>query len=171
MRSTSTLFGHQKKKERDVARSTTGSAQATLTLQRVFNASIERVFQAWTEAEVLACWFGPVGFTVTASTVNLRKGGKYLIVIRSPEGEEIKHFGEYVEVTSPQRLVFTWLLETQACNGGKNQCAETLVSIDFKRIGETTEIRLTHEQLPNKEAYDGHQFGWSSTFDNFEYFN
>jgi uncharacterized protein YndB with AHSA1/START domain len=153
-----------------MARSTPSSAHTTLTLRRVFSASIERVFEAWTKAEVLASWFGPVGFTVTASEIDLRKGGEYLIVLRSPDGMAIKHFGEYVEVTPPERLVFTWRLENQACRGSKNQCAETLVSIDFKRVDASTEIRLTHEHLPNKEAYDGHEFGWSSTFDSFDNF-
>lgn len=153
-----------------MARSAPSSAQAILTLWRVFNAPIESVFEAWTKAEVLASWFGPVGFTVTTSEIDLRKGGEYLITLRSPEGMTIKHFGEYVEVTPPERLVFTWRLENQACSGSKNQCAETLVSIDFKRVGVSTEIRLTHEHLPTKEAYDGHEFGWSSTFDSFENF-
>lgn len=153
-----------------MASSASSSAHAILTLRRVFNVSIERAFEAWTKAEVLASWFGPVGFAVTTSEINLRRGGEYLIVIQSPEGVVIKHFGEYVEVTPPERLVFTWLLENQACSGGKNQCAETLVSIDFRRVGESTEIRLVHEQLPSKEARDGHAFGWSSTFDSFEFF-
>jgi uncharacterized protein YndB with AHSA1/START domain len=151
-------------------RSATSCAPPILTIRRVFNESIERVFQAWTDAEILVSWFGPVGFTVTKSEIDLRKGGEYLIVIRSPEGETIKHFGEYVEVFPPQRLVFTWLLENQACRGSRNQCTETLVSIDFKPAGEYTEVLLTHERLPSKEAYDGHMFGWSSTFDSFEYF-
>ena len=170
MRSTRILTRHQVRKERNVARPATSSAQTILTLRRVFNAPIERVFEAWTKAGVLVNWFGPVGFTVTASDIDLRRGGAYLIALRSPEGMAIKHFGKYVEVTPPERLVFTWLLENQACNGCVNQCAETLVSIDFKRVDESTEIRLTHEHLPNKEAYDGHEFGWSSTFDSFEDF-
>ncbi len=153
-----------------MARSAASSPHAILTLQRVFNVSLERAFEAWTKTEVLASWFGPVGFTVTTSDIDLRRGGEYLIVLQSPEGIAIKHCGEYVEVSPPERLVFTWRLENQACSGSKNQCAETLVSIDFKQVGESTEIRLTHEHLPNKEAYDGHEFGWSSTFNSFEYF-
>lgn len=170
MPSTSILTRHQKRAKRKVARSATSSEHATLTLRRVFNAPIARVFEAWTKAEVLASWFGPAGFTVTASNIDLRKGGGYLIALRSPEGTAIKHFGEYIEVTPPEKLVFTWLLENQACGGCDNQCTETLVSIDFKRIDESTEVQLTHEHLPNKEAYDGHVYGWSSTFDSFEDF-
>lgn len=153
-----------------MASATSSNAQATLTLRRVFNAPIERVFEAWTKAEVLASWFGPVGFTVSMAKIDLRIGGEYLIVLQPPEGVAIKHFGEYVEVTPPERLVFTWLLENQACRGSRNQCAETLVSIDFKRLNQSTEIQLTHERLPSKDAYDGHEFGWSGTFDCFEEF-
>ncbi len=142
----------------------TSSAQAVLTLTRVFPAPIEEVFEAWTKAEVLADWFGPVGFSVTTAEIDLRLGGKYLIVLQSPEGEVIQHFGEYVEIIPPTKLVFTWVLQNQTCRGSVNQCAETLVSLDFKRLDQSTEIRLNHERLPNKEAYDGHQFGWTSSF-------
>ena len=170
MRSTSTLTRHRKRAKENVAKSAAFSTHTTLTLRRVFNAPIARVFEAWTKAEVLASWFGPAGFMVTAANIDLRRGGAYHIALRSPEGMAIKHFGEYIEVTPPEKLVFTWLLENQACGGCDNQCAETLVTIDFKRVGESTEVQLIHERLPNKEAYDGHGYGWSSTFDRFEDF-
>ena len=170
MRSTNIFTRRQKGRGRKVVSFALSGAQATVTLRRIFNAPIDRVFDAWTKAEVLADWFGPAGYTVTRAEVDLRLGGKYLIVLQSPAGGTIKHFGEYVEVTPPEKLVFTWLLENQACKGGENQCAETLVSIDFRRINQTTEIRLVHERLPNKEAYDGHEFGWRSTFDCFNDF-
>ena len=141
-----------------------------LTLQRVFKAPIERVFDAWTNADVLAEWFGPDGFIVTTAEIDLRLGGKYQLVLRAPDGAEIKHFGEYIEIVRPEKLVFTWILENQACAGSQNQCATTLVSIVFKQIGATTEIQLTHERLPDKAACDGHRFGWSSSFDKLEKF-
>lgn len=143
----------------------TSSTQAVLTLKRVFHAPIEKVFEAWTNAEVLAGWFGPVGFTVKTAEIDLKVGGKYLIVLQPPEGEATQHFGEYVEITPPTRLVFTWALQNQTCRGSINQCAETLVALDFKRLDQSTEIRLSHERLPSKEAYDGHEFGWTSSFD------
>jgi uncharacterized protein YndB with AHSA1/START domain len=136
-----------------------------LVVKRLFSASIERVFDAWTKAEVLAKWFGPEGFLVSRSEVDLRVGGEYEIEINSPDGNCIRHFGHYVEILKPSKLVFTWMLEDQSCKGSEGLCAETLVSIEFKCIEQATEITLTHERLPNKEAYDGHQFGWNSSLD------
>lgn len=135
-----------------------------LVIKRLFSAPIEQVFDAWTKAEVLARWFGPEGFIVSHSETNLSVGGTYEINILSPEGNAIKHFGSYVEISRPYKLAFTWMLEDQACEGSEGQCAETLVSIEFKRIEHITEISLTHEQLPSQAAYDGHKFGWNSSF-------
>lgn len=136
-----------------------------LVIKRQFSASIEKVFDAWTKAEVLAQWFGPEGFSVSRSEVDLSVGGKYDIEINAPDGNRIRHFGRYVEISKPHKLVFTWMLEDQPCNGSEGLCAETLVSIEFKGIEQTTQITLTHERLPNQEAYDGHEFGWNSSFD------
>lgn len=136
-----------------------------LVIKRIFSAPIDRVFDAWTKAEVLAKWFGPVGFLVSCSEINLSVGGKYEIEINSPDGKRIRHFGHYVEIKKPHKLAFTWMLEDQSCKGSAGLCAETLVNIEFKCIEQATEITLTHERLPNKEAYDGHQFGWQSSLD------
>lgn len=139
--------------------------QDALILVREFDAPIKRVFEAWSKAEVLAKWFGPEGFTVSRADIDLKVGGSYEIEIRSPDGSQIKHFGTYVEINEPNELIFTWELEDQDCKGSEGQSAQTLVSISFKRVGQGTEITLTHERLPNKDAYDGHEFGWKSSFD------
>lgn len=144
--------------------------QTALVVKRIFGAPIERVFEAWTNAGVLASWFGPTGFTVKVAELDLKIGGKYLIVLQSPAGETIRHFGEYVEITPPKKLSFTWILQNQACSGSENQCTETLVNIDFKWVNQFTEVTLTHERLASKEAYDGHAFGWNSSFDCLEQF-
>lgn len=142
--------------------------RAVLVLERTFNAPIERVFEAWTNAEVMANWFGPEGFSVSRSEVNLFVGGKYHLEICAPDGNKISHYGEYVEISEPYKLAFTWMLADQSCKGSEGITAQTLVSIEFKRSEQTTLLTLTHEQLPSKEAYDGHQFGWTSSLNALE---
>ena len=139
--------------------------QPALSLTRQFDAPIDQVFDAWTNPEVIALWFGPEGFKVINKHIDLNVGGKYQIEIMSPNNERIKHYGKYVEITPSTKLVFTWILENQACEGSKGQSANTLVNISLFSRGEKTELHLVHEQLPDKAAYDGHSFGWNSSFD------
>lgn len=139
--------------------------QETLTLTRRFQAPIERVFEAWTKAEMLTLWFGPEGFTVIRALVDCCEGGQYEITIKSPDNNTIKHYGEYIHIEVPNKLIFTWILEDQSCQGSEGQHAKTLVEIDFKALENATEITLKHEKLPNLAAYEGHQFGWLSSFD------
>ncbi|RKF19529.1 SRPBCC domain-containing protein [Alginatibacterium sediminis] len=141
-----------------------------LVLKRVFNAPVERVFDAWTKPEVLANWFGPQGFTVKRSELQLYVGGSYEIEICSPDGIHIRHFGNYLEISKPHKLAFTWMLVDQSCKGSEGLVAQTVVSIGFKPIKQTTELTLTHEQLPSKESLDGHKFGWSSSLDSLTHF-
>ena len=147
---------------------TASSSQETLDLSRVINASIERVFDAWTRAEVLAQWFGPVGFEVIDATIDCRPAGKYSITLVSPEETEIKHYGEYLEVRRPHRLVFTWILENQDCGGSAGYQTNTIVEINFTSRGDQTLITLRHEKLPDVQAKNGHRFGWISSFDSLE---
>jgi len=137
----------------------------SLILNRVFAAPIQKVFDAWTKAEILAMWFGPEGFEVLTAECDVSVGGKYEITIQSPDKNTIKHFGEYIEVDSPHNLVFTWILQNQECAGSENQQATTLVSLLFMETDEGTSLTLTHEQLPDQAAYNGHQFGWQSSLD------
>ena len=134
-----------------------------LRIKRIFSAPRERVFDAWIKAEMLARWFGPEGFSVVHVEAHPYVGGSYNIEICSPDGQLIRHFGDYIEVSRPDKLIFTWMLENQACQGSENLCAETLVSIEFSAVDQGTEITLSHEQLPDKRALDGHKFGWNSS--------
>lgn len=139
-------------------------ASDSLVLTREFSAPIERVFEAWTNADMLAKWFGPEGFSVTHAEIDLTVGGHYDIEIRSTEGHSIRHFGRYVEIFAPHKLVFTWILGDQDCKGSKGRCADTLVTVEFNSVGQSTQVTLTHECLPDQAACDGHEFGWTSSF-------
>lgn len=140
----------------------------TLELQREFKAPIERVFAAWTQSEVLAQWFGPEGFPVLKAEADCRPHGKYDITIQSPDNKIIRHFGEYLEVDKPNKLIFTWELENQDCQGSADQVCTTLVELTFTSTGQGTLLQLKHEKLPDQTALDGHRFGWSSSFDSLE---
>jgi uncharacterized protein YndB with AHSA1/START domain len=140
-------------------------AQQTLEIFREFTAPIQAVFEAWTQADVLANWFGPEGFIVLNAQTDLSVGGKYEITIQSPDNNTIKHFGEYVEINEPNSLIFTWELKDQTCAGSEGQHVSTLVSLLFEETTKGTLLTLTHEKLPDQAAFAGHQFGWQSSLE------
>ena len=140
--------------------SPTPGTEITLNLRRVFKAEREKVFRAWTDPEELKKWWGPEGYATPSAEVDLRVGGKYRLGMRKlPHGEIIYLSGIYREVRPPERLVYTWRWEAQPEHG------ETLVTVEFREVGDSTEVVLTHERFPTEKARDDHNRGWSGCLD------
>lgn len=74
---------------------------------RVIDAPPEKLYRAWTEAELLKQWFTPKPWSVATAEIDVRPGGASLIVMRSPDGETFPSRGVYLEVVKNRRLVFT----------------------------------------------------------------
>jgi uncharacterized protein YndB with AHSA1/START domain len=82
-----------------------------LVLERVVDVSPELVWMAWTEPEHLKKWFTPAPWTTVDCEIDLRPGGVFRTVMRSPEGEDFPGQGCYLEVVPHRRLVWTDALE------------------------------------------------------------
>ncbi len=78
-----------------------------LVLERVVDVPRELVWKAWTEPERLKQWFCPRPWSVSACEIDLRPGGKFNTVMRSPDGKEFPNQGCYLEVAPLERLVWT----------------------------------------------------------------
>ncbi len=72
--------------------------------------------------------------------------------------------GEYRELQPDKKIVFTW--QWQDDEDWENHVSIVTVELDDADGG--TELRLTHEQLPNEASRDGHTQGWNSALDKFE---
>jgi uncharacterized protein YndB with AHSA1/START domain len=136
-------------------------ATTTLVLERSFDAPQERVFDAWTDPEVLRRWWaaGPDGET-PAAEVDLRPGGRYRLSMRNPETGDVHTVGgEYREVRRPDRLEYTWAWESF-------DAGESLVAVDFRSEGERTNVVITHTGLASGESKQRHAHGWNACLDN-----
>jgi uncharacterized protein YndB with AHSA1/START domain len=124
----------------------------SLQVERVIPGPIENVFDAWLDPDSVKAWMRPgPGMTVPSVRIDPRVGGKYLIVMSSPD-REIPHEGEYRVIERPNRLVFTWVSEP---------AGNSLVTVAFHRLTDaSTRVVLTHEKLPNEASRDGHRGGW-----------
>lgn len=137
----------------------TKQQKLTLTVSRRYPVSRERVFEAWTNPEIMKEWFSPEGVTNPAIDVDLRVGGAYRVEMLTPDGRRPVAVGTYREITPPERLVFTWAWKEEA---DPAHTGETLVTVEFlEREGET-EVVVTHEGFPNDEGRRGHEEGWTS---------
>jgi uncharacterized protein YndB with AHSA1/START domain len=82
-----------------------------LQLERVIDVPRELVWKAWTTPEHLKKWFTPAPWTTTECEMDLRPGGLFRTVMRSPEGEEFVNLGCYLEVVPNERLSWTNVLQ------------------------------------------------------------
>jgi uncharacterized protein YndB with AHSA1/START domain len=80
-----------------------------IRLTRVFDAPRHLVFEAMTKPEHIKRWWGRLGdgYSVPVCEVDLRPGGQWRFVNRTPQGESVTFYGVYREIAPPDRLVFT----------------------------------------------------------------
>lgn len=81
--------------------------EPSVVIARILKAPRERVFKAWTDPKQMAQWWGPAVFTTPVCEMDVRPGGLYRIVMRSPDGVDYPLKGVYREVVEPERLVMT----------------------------------------------------------------
>jgi uncharacterized protein YndB with AHSA1/START domain len=135
-------------------------ADHVLSLTRVFQASREAVFRAFTDREQVKNWFGPKGFSAEIDQFEPRVGGRYRLNMIEPNGTPHWLNGRFVAIEPYERLVYTWCWEQGDLKG-----LETLVTVRFMAVGDATELRLEHSRMPSEGARDAHGKGWSSSFE------
>ncbi|HTD65224.1 MAG TPA: SRPBCC domain-containing protein [Candidatus Limnocylindria bacterium] len=142
------------------------SPDTTVQITRVIDAPRQRVFAAWTDPRSRNQWWGPAGIETHELIFEARVGGNFRWVLSTPEGERMATRGEFHDVRRGEKLTFTWEPE-----GTTVEHFESLVTVEFREIdAATTELRLTHENLPSEESRDEHTDGWNSALDKFEKF-
>ena len=132
----------------------------TLHIERTFQAPAERVFDAWTSAEVMRRWWqAEVGWETSEAEVDLRVGGTVRVVMHDPAKDvDYGGGGTYTEIEPPTRLAFTWIWD--------GDTRRTLIEIDFEETDGVTTVRFVHSGLWDEEAVRGHEDGWSKVFAN-----
>jgi uncharacterized protein YndB with AHSA1/START domain len=78
-----------------------------LVLERVVDVPPALVWKAWTQPEHLKPWFTPAPWKTVDCEIDLRPGGIFRTVMRSPDGQDFPNIGCYLEVVENRRLVWT----------------------------------------------------------------
>lgn len=143
----------------------TTTAADTLHITRRLKAPREKVFEAFSTGETMKKWFGPGPIHVKECAVDFRVGGRYRIKMHSPEkNEDFIVSGVYREIARPAKIVFTWKWEDDE---DWTDC-ESVVSFEFKAVGDETELVLTQSGFPVPESRDRHQHGWNGCLEKLE---
>ena len=82
-----------------------------LMLERVIDVPRELVWKAWTTPEYVVKWFTPAPWQTVDCKIDLRPGGLFYTVMRSPEGEDYPNIGCFLEVVENEKLVWTDALQ------------------------------------------------------------
>lgn len=133
------------------------AANLSLAVTRRFDASPETVFDAWLDAESAAQWlFATPGGVMEKVEINARVGGGYVIAER--RGEVVAtHFGTYIELDRPRRLVFTFGVDPDS--------PPTRVTVEIVARGAGAEFTLTHEGVWAEYAHRT-RGGWTMILQN-----
>ena len=129
----------------------------TIHIETIIHASIEKVWQAWTDSEAMT-WFGsdPNGQVVKAS-IDARPGGNFEITFQNSDKTEFTCFGIYEDVRPPNHLSFSWEWKNEP---GVRSFVTLLLSSEGN---DNTKMNFSHANVGDKSAHD-YEIGWQSTF-------
>ncbi|HEX6654155.1 MAG TPA: SRPBCC domain-containing protein [Thermoleophilaceae bacterium] len=131
-----------------------------LELDRLLPADRAQVFEAFTTADRLAQWWGPVGFTIPAIDFDPRLGGSYRIEMQPPEGDRFALVGEFREVEAPHHLALTFVWEQPDPDD-----VDMLAELTFEDRGDSTLLALRQHPFRTEARRQLHHDGWSETLD------
>jgi len=77
-----------------------------LLITRTLNAPVDLVWEVWTQPEHVVNWWGPNGFTNTISTMDVKPGGEWNLVMHGPDGTDYKNRSNFIEVIPLKKLSY-----------------------------------------------------------------
>lgn len=137
-----------------------------LVLERIVPVPPDLVWKAWTDPEHLKQWFVPRPWTIAEVELDLRPGGIFRTVMRSPEGEEFDNPGCYLEVVEGERLVFTDALEP-GFRPSRDPFFTAVVTIQPHGDGTLYVARAMHRDAEARQKHEdmGFHDGWGTCLD------
>lgn len=116
----------------------------TVRLHRLLATKPEKVYRAFIEADALAKWLPPNGFTCTVHQLEAKVGGTHRMSFRNfTTGNSHSFGGEYVELVPNERLRYTDKFDDPNLPG------QLQVTVTLKRVSVGTELNIVQEGLPD----------------------
>lgn len=145
-----------------------------LVLERVVDVPPERVWAAWTTPALLKQWFTPAPWTTPHCELDLRPGGVFRTVMRSPDGQEFDNTGCVLEVVPGEKFVWTGALGPGYRPRGADELRDVpflftaVITVEPDGNGGTRYTALAIHGDPGasaRHAEMGFHQGWGAAFD------
>ncbi len=137
-----------------------------LVLIRLIDAPREKVYRAFTDADLLKQWFAPLPWTITEAELDVRPGGTNRFVMRSPEGELYPNQGVYLEVVPNEKLVMTDAY-TEAWKPSEKPFMTAILTFEDEGGKTRYTARARHWSAADRETHEkmGFHEGWGQCAD------
>ena len=133
----------------------------TVRLHRVLATTPEKLYRAFTEADAMAKWLPPNGFTCTVHTLEAKVGGAHRMSFRNfTTGNAHSFGGKYLELVPNERLRYTDKFDDPNLPG------EITVTVSLKKGAVGTELSIVQEGLPDVIPLDACYLGWEDSLAN-----
>ncbi|MGF6644315.1 uncharacterized protein YndB with AHSA1/START domain [Paraburkholderia sp. GAS82] len=130
----------------------------TVRLHRVIRATSERIYRAFLDADALAKWLPPNGFTCKVHQLDAREGGSYHASFTNfTTGDSHSFGGEYLELVPHERIRYTGRLDDPNLPG----VMRTTVSLRPVIVG--TELNVIQEGIPEVIPAEACYLGWQES--------
>ena len=142
----------------------TAIAHATIVMERIYNASVARVFAAWADVEARKRWSAPgESIRIVYEAADFREGGRDVSRCIEPGNADYVATVHYLDIRRDQRIVFA-----EAVAHGNANVSSALISVELTQVGAATRLALTLQiaAFDGSKMEDGYQFGWSAALDN-----
>jgi uncharacterized protein YndB with AHSA1/START domain len=133
----------------------------TVKLHRVLATKPEKVYRAFIEADALAKWLPPNGFTCTVHQFEGKVGGSFKMSFRNfTTGHSHSFGGEYLELIPSQRVRYTDRFDDPNLPG------EIKVTVEIKQVLVGTEVQIVQEGIPDAIPVEACYLGWQESLRN-----
>lgn len=133
-------------------------ATNTVHLHRVLRATPERVYRAFFDADAMAKWLPPNGFTGRVHELDARVGGRYRMSFTNfTTGASHSFGGEYLELVANERIRHTDKFDDPNLPG------EMITTVTLKQVSTGTELNVVQEGLPEVIPVEACYQGWQES--------
>jgi len=131
---------------------------STIRLHRVLRATPERIYRAFLDADAMAKWLPPNGFTGRVHQMDAKVGGGYKMSFTNfTTGKSLSFGGSYLELTSHERIRYTNKFDSPGLPG------EMQTTITLKQVFCGTELTVTQEGIPAAIPAEACYLGWQES--------